>query len=868
MLTSRSLRRILLLLSVLMLLIGAGFYYSVLSDLPSVTELESRAVRPTTRILDREGRLLYEILDPDAGMQFSAPLENLPEACAQATLATEDRRFYLHPGVDPIAIGRAVWQNWRAGGEIVSGASTLTQQVARTHLLLPDERFDQSIRRKLREAWLALLIERHFTKDEILQIYLNQTYYGHFAFGIEAASQIFFAKPVEQLSRAECALLAGLVQYPAGYDPYADPDSAKVRQRTVLRLMVQAGFLSEEEADQVAAQPLIYRSRLFDIEAPHFVVYAQELLEESIGIERLSQGGLDIYTSLDLGLQRQAEQAVRHRLNQLNCRLEDGTPAPAGLYPQGRCADRGYVADRIDNGAAVVLDVNDGSILAMVGSPDYFDASIEGNVNAALSLRQPGSAIKPFTYAAVLDPRWAGTAGVEPLTPASILPDLPTAFPGGRGPKLGRDEEGGAYLPKNYDLRYHGPVSLREALASSYNIPAVLLLDRIGVETLQRLAQQAGIRSFSAKYGLALTLGGGEVSLLDLTSAYGIFPQAGRRLEPRALLRVVDRESGQNLMPITTYASQSETGVISAQSAYLVTHILADRAARIPAFGEGSALDLPFESAAKTGTTTDWRDNWTVGFSSERLVGVWVGNADNRPMTGITGIDGAGPIWADIMRDAHSAPPRPIQRPAGLVERAICAPSGLLPTPYCPQVRNEIFLTGTEPTLADDQFVPVTVDRRTGLRVANPVGQDETEERIYWNLGAEYARWAEEQGIRRPPPFQERGPTPISSDLPDAERLTIQEPINRSLYAIHPGVPRERQRIPVEGFVRGTGPWHALRLMVDGSVLAQEQNSETIAGWWNLEPGRHEFWIEGEPEADALTVRSTVVQVTVDEPGP
>ena len=491
---------------------------------PAIASVELRATRPTTQILDRNGKLLYEVVDPQAGKQIDLSLAHIPKACVHATIATEDERFFSHFGVDPVAIARAVWQNLN-GRTVVSGGSTLTQQLARTLLLSPDERYEQSLRRKLREAWLAWELERRYSKDELLALYLNQTYYGNFAFGLEAAAQIFFAKPAPQLSTAECALLAGLVQYPTGYNPLADPQTAKNRQLTVLRLMQEAGYLDPATSAQVAAEPLAYRSRLFDVKAPHFVMYVQSLLADQLGPERLRDGGLRVTTTLDVDLQREAEDAVRRRLAALTCRDESACKDAAGR-------DR-----RVDNAAAVIIDSQTGAILAMVGSPDYFNQGIAGNVNAALSLRQPGSAIKPFTYAAALDPNWSGKAGEPPLTTASILPDLPTTFY-----VENVDGQMAAYRPQNYDRIYHGPVSVRTALANSYNIPAVKVLDRVGVDTLRELASQAGIRSFTGRYGLALTLGGGDVRLLELTAAYGIFDD-GRTLPTQAILSIEQVDS-------------------------------------------------------------------------------------------------------------------------------------------------------------------------------------------------------------------------------------------------------------------------------------------------------------------------------------
>ncbi len=320
------------------------------ADLPPVTTVELRAAHPTTQILDRNGNVLYEVIDPETGKQLDLDLTHIPQACVQATIATEDSRFFLHPGVDLLAIARATWQNIQGRG-IVSGASTLTQQLARNLLMGPEERYEPSYRRKAREAWLAWQLEHHYTKEQLLALYLNQTYYGNFAFGIEAAAQIFFAKPADQLSRAECALLAGLVQYPTGYNPLADPETAKNRQLTVLRLMREAGFLNEAEAAEIAKEPLHYRSHLFDIEAPHFVMYVQDLLAEQLGSDRLRDGGLRVHTTLDLDLQQDAEAAVRRRLDLLTCR------AP------GLCDALTNRTRRIDNAAAVILDSQSGELL-------------------------------------------------------------------------------------------------------------------------------------------------------------------------------------------------------------------------------------------------------------------------------------------------------------------------------------------------------------------------------------------------------------------------------------------------------------------------------------------------------------------------
>lgn len=850
------LRRTFLLKAVLLcaiLLTGGAIalYGWLLSDLPPIGSVETRLVRPTTQILDRRGRLLYEVMDPNAGKQISLALETLPTACIQATLSTEDSRFYYHPGVDPIAIGRAVWQNLR-GREVVSGGSTLTQQLARNLLMQPQERYEQSLRRKLREAYLAWRLELRYTKEELLALYLNQTYYGNFAFGLEAAAQVFFAKPAAQLSQGECSLLAGLIQYPTGYNPLLEPETAKARQLTVLRLMQEAGYLTAEQAAQVAAEPLRYRSNLFDIEAPHFVMYIQDLLVQRLGVEAVRQGGLRVTTTLDLDLQRQAEAAMRRRLDQLNCR----TPGMCDAYTDPN--------RRVDNAAAVVLDSQAGDILSMVGSPDYFDERIQGNVNAALTLRQPGSAIKPLTYAAALDPEWSARRSQPPFTPATILADLPTTFYVKDLDRSGKQIGNVPYEPVNYDRAYHGPVSVRTALANSYNIPAVKVLDQIGVDALRQLASQAGISTFTQEYGLALTLGGGEVRLLELAAAFGILQQ-GNRLEPRAILRI--ERNGAEIA--NRSAPSVGPRVISPQTAYLVTDILSDPVARMPAFGQGSVLELPFAAAVKTGTTTDWRDNWTVGYSTQRIVGIWVGNADNTPMLDVSGIDGAGPIWRDLMLAAHAKAPPPFRQPENIVELSICGPSGLLPTPACQQTRRERFVAGTEPTQPDNQFQTIAIDLATGQRADENTPANRRGQRTFWLLPPAYREWMVAQGIALAPAaparVQPASSTPFSNGAAQSTGpLVLTAPTSNTAYQIHPGLPADRQRIELSGYVADGELWADLRLMKDGEQLWQGTDVSHIESWWVLEEGTHHFWLEGRRTMGDEIVRSPPALVQVE----
>jgi len=831
-----------LILPLLALALVAGASLAALfADLPSPDALLDRTAVPSTLIFDRHGQLLYEVIDPQGGKHIPLPLEAFPAACRQATIATEDANFYHHPGIDLKAIVRALWINLRRG-QAVSGGSTLTQQLARNLLLKPEERYERSLRRKLREAWLAFRLEQRFGKDELLALYLNQTYYGHFAYGMEAAAQAYFGKHVGELDLAECALLAGLPQYPAGYNPLENPQAAKTRQAIVLDLMVRHGYLAPQEAERAKRERLQYAATPFPIKAPHFVMYVLAELEKELGAETLRRGGLRVYTTLDLDWQEQAEAIVRRRLQQL---AEDPDAPP----------DR-----RVDNGALVALDPHTGAIRAMVGSPDYFDPRINGAVNGALSLRQPGSAIKPLTYAAAFDPAKAEAAGRTVLTPATLVSDVRTSFP---------TREGIPYVPLNYDLRFHGPVLLRQALASSFNIPAVKVLQHIGVDELIRQARELGITTFGGgeKFGLALTLGGGEVRLLELTAAYGAFANGGYRVQPVAIERIEDIRGNlilgtRNPEP-ETRNPELKTRCLSPQVAYLITHILSDDTARIAGFGEGSILRLTRPAAVKTGTTTDWRDNWTIGYTPELVVGVWVGNADNEPMRGVSGVDGAAPIWHDFMETVlRDRPPLEFPRPDGLVEVEICADSGLLPNEHCPRRRKELFIAGTEPKETCHMHQLVRLDRRTGQLADDSTPPEQVVERVYFVLPAELQEWAREQGIPQIPIRQIAGDrSRVANDPKLQGELVLTSPDPFSHYRLRPGWPWEAQRIEVAARPGDGVTLARVTLLADGEPLAT-LTKPPYRAWWILTPGEHEFRAMGV-DAEGRELVSPLVRITV-----
>jgi len=807
---------ILLVFAALSLVCAGGLYAWLVVDLPSLDTLYERASAPSTKILDRRGRLLVEIVDPHRGKHTPVPLDAIPLDCRQATIATEDANFYTNPGVDLAGILRAMWINLQ-GGETLSGGSTITQQLARNLLLSPEERAQRTLARKLRESILAWRMAQRFGKDEILALYLNEVYYGNLAYGIEAAAQAYFGAPVGQLDLAQCALLAGLPQSPANYDPLVNLPAAKERQSVVLDLMVKASAVDAEQAGLAKAENLRFAATPFPIEAPHFVAYVTAWLEDRFGLEAIHTQGLIVTTTLDLDWQRAAEAIARRRLKE----LQDGT---ALSIPEGQ---RGS-ALRVNNAALVALDPHTGEILTMLGSPDYFEAQIDGAVNAAIALRQPGSSIKPITYAAAFDP-----AAPDPMTAATLILDVRSSFP---------TREGDPYVPRNYDLRFHGPVSAREALASSYNIPAVKVLQRIGLDRMIALARNLSIGTFgdSSRYGLSLTLGGGEVRLIDMAAAYGAFANGGRRVIPASVLQVT-AASGDVL-----YKVQPQLGeqILDPRVAYLVSDILSDNNARAPAFGEFSVLRLTRPAAVKTGTTTDWRDNWTVGYTPDLVVGVWVGNADNQPMERVSGIAGAGPIWHDFMETAlKNAPARDFERPEGLVDLDVCATSGLLPTPYCPFTKREVFIAGTEPAQPDNLYRPFEIDVATGQLATPDTPPDRVATRVYLVLPAEAQEWARENGIPQFLQFLQFQADKGTQGIEGTEPVRITRPDDGTIYRITPQTPIEFQRIPVQAIAADGVQIAQLTLFVDGEPIGTFGHTPART-WWTLSPGRHIFTVE------------------------
>jgi penicillin-binding protein 1C len=720
-------------------LVFAGYavfqYYRIEATLPEVDDLRNRASQfETSTILDRNGNVLYEIIDPNAGRRTYVSLNEISPFLIAATLATEDKAYYSHPGFDAWAILRAFYQNWQSG-ETVSGASTITQQLARLLFFGEEERYERTYMRKVREALLAIAITDNYSKDEILELYLNEIYYGNLAYGIEAASQTYFRVPASQLDMGQSAFLAGLPQAPAVYDVYTNPDAVVERLQDVLVLMVAA---SEEENCifvGVRIQPVCVEpqaaARAFNeiisysftpsniqIRYPHWVTFIRSELEKLVDAQTIYRTGFIVRTTLDPVLQDKAQEIVAAQV--------------AGL------ADR-----NAGNGALVAIDPVTGEILAMVGSVDFYDEAIDGQVNMALAPRQPGSAIKPLTYIAAFEKGW---------TPATLIWDVPSEF----SPSGIPDDPSPPYRPVNYDERFHGPVTLRSALANSYNVPAVKTLDFVGIwdnpdtsdlDGLVGIAQRLGITSLTRPdYGMSLTLGGGEVPLIELAGAYQAMANGGRRIPPVGILRIEDRAGNV----IFEYNPPTGDQVIRPEHAYLISSILSDNAARTPAFGPNSILNFPFPAASKTGTTNDFRDNLTVGYTNNLVVGVWVGNADNSAMINTSGLTGAAPIYAEFLTFAterrSGGSPGPFPRPANIIERVICSISGAEPSRFCPNQRSEFFAGDQPPRPAsDDLWKEVLIDTWTGLE-ASPFCSEFTEEELVINVTDPWAvRWIERE---------------------------------------------------------------------------------------------------------------------------
>lgn len=656
---------------------GVSFWYFIIKDLPSPQELSSRNQKVSTKIYDRHGTLLYNIYKDQNRTPVS--LEEIPVQVRLATIAIEDAEFYSHPGFSVKGIIRAIIKNYKE--DRLTGGSTITQQLVKNTLLTPEKTYI----RKVKEIVLAMQVELAFSKDEILEMYLNQVSYGGTAYGIQEASRTYFGKDARYLSLAEAALLAGLPKSPTEYSPFGtNPELAIVRQKEVLNLMEVNDFITKEQMNAAENEKITLADQKTDIKAPHFVMYVRQLLEEKYCKNLIDSGGLDITTTLDYSIQTLAEKVVTEELDKLK-----------NL--------------NVTNAAVVVLKPQTGEILAMVGSENYFDTESDGNVNVAIRPRQPGSSIKVVNYAYALS---------NGMNAATIIKDSPVTFlVEGQPP----------YTPKNYEGNYRGSLTLRSAFAESRNIPAVRVLASYGVDKMFDLGKKMGITTWQnpGNYGLSLTLGGGEVRLLDLAQVYATVANYGKRPDTTSVLKITDLQgeifeefnctNQKELFVAHALASESalksnsdnfncvEEQVLDPRVAYLITDILKDNQARSPTFGTNSLMIIPGhpEVAAKTGTSNNLRDNLTIGYNQDYLVAVWVGNNDNSPMDRIaSGVTGATPIWNKIMTALLAKEEsREWSIPNGMVKISVCPYTGTLACTGCPN-KTEWFLDENKPELA------------------------------------------------------------------------------------------------------------------------------------------------------------------------
>ncbi|HRR07247.1 MAG TPA: penicillin-binding protein 1C [Rhodothermales bacterium] len=783
------------------LLIFGGMWLYILWPLPSgfAPQAQSRSVR----ITDRHGQLLYEYRPEGSGLPVQ--LHEVPPNVVGALLAIEDRRFFRHSGVDMAAMAQALWQNIKTRG-ISRGGSTITMQVSR---MLRDAPRSGLARwwAKGMEVLLAWRLEFHLSKPEILTMWLNKAPFGNRVFGIESAARFYFGKRAHDLSLTEGAFLVGLPQSPTAYNPFSHPERAKRRQEQVLSALVAVRGLTPDQKRSLVVRPLAISKPEQVFKAPHLVNRLIQELPLSTGKWKT------LTTTIDLHLQHSLERIIQGHMRRVG-------------------------QSNVSNAAVVVLDNRTGEVLAYVGSVNFWEERLGGQNDGVQALRQPGSALKPFTYARALASR--------KYTPSTILPDLPTQIL----------EVGGAFSPENYDKQYHGPVPLRQALASSYNIPAVRMAREIEPTVLLNSFRKAGLFSLRKPaefYGVGLTLGNGEVTLLELARAYagiargGLLPSISFVRDEQARLQYANQP----------YAHTTPNG-LSPQITYLITHILSDPEARTPAFGRGNVLELPFSMAAKTGTSKDYRDNWVVGYTPIHTVAVWVGNFDGSPMQYVSGISGAGPILHDMMLTL--GPGGDFSVPHAIEEAVVCPTSGKRPGAFCPTVKKEIFFLGTIPkdTCAVHQSIKINIE--TGGLADHQTPSALVREELFTVYPPEYHAWMLENGLRLPPRNTEINLPTTSQNWSYTDLLQVQYPASGTVFLLDPVLRREYQRIRLRSVV--SDAFYNLRWVIDDVVLHNDYRYTD----WPLAPGVHHIALQGQTK-EGRFMRSVPARIVVHPPG-
>ncbi|MCC7451914.1 MAG: transglycosylase domain-containing protein [Anaerolineae bacterium] len=795
-------------------------YDAQIAALPNSVQAQSQSAR----ILDATGRILYQLNDPNLGARIYVPLNKIAPEMIAATVSIENERFYEDPGFDVVAIARAVLENLRTSGA-GGGASSITQQLTRALILNPGAAQERTASRKITEIIVSSEVARRYTKSQIIEYYLNTIYYGNLAYGVEAAAQTYFGKHANELNLAESIFLAGLGQAPATYDPVLNRNATMLRYDDALGLVARMGCIQMEhdpydkapycitQADVDQAVVLIAQVKAKQFKAPsttvtypHFVNYVQQQLEAKFGKDAIYSSGFNVYTTIDPRIQDIADASVKKQIAAL----------------KGR---------NVTNGAVLAVRPQDGAILAMVGSADFNNKDIDGQFNVTLAPRQPGSSIKPFVYLASMERDPNGSY----WTPATVLWDVPSCF-GGQP----------AYCPRNYDGQFHGPMSIRAALSNSINIPAVKALQHVGIERFKGLASRVGLEfplTQPDQAGLPMALGGVEVPLIDMVHGYSVLANYGKRVEFYSITRVTRKNANGDEEEVYKQADQPGQQVVEPALTYLLTSILSDNQARQMAFGNALALPGNRPAAVKTGTTNDSKDNWTIGYTQQLVVGVWVGNSNNTPMIGTSGVTGAAPIWKDVMAGAlASQPAAQFPAPPNVQQMNVCADLGTQDFPECKTRRAEVFFAPNPPPPAAEMFKTLQVDSFSGL-IANQYCPDYVQNKTYlivndatalaWlNNDAKGQQWAKDRGIELPvvpPPTQQCDPnTPrpvlrVANPLPNSQ---VQGLVEVRGQVIIPGFNRYQLEV-------GQGANPTQFNIVDGPIMTQQSGENSFLGRWD-----------------------------------
>lgn len=784
-------------------------------DLPTPGKIKQRQAVASSQIFDRNGNALYSF--HGEVRRVVIPDSDIPDHMKNAAITAEDRSFFRHFGFNLKGILRAAYNNLFHKTSYVSGGSTITQQYVKNSLLTSQKTFV----RKIKELILSIELEIMYSKKDILTMYLNEIPWGSNAYGVEAASNIYFNKSAKDLSLAESATLAAMIRAPSYYSPYGiHPDKREIRTNYVLDSMEDLGYISSDEAERakLEAKNLTFTAPRESITAPHFVMYVKEKLIEKYGEQMVEEGGLKVTTTLDLDKQKMAEEAVKEaaegRLSNINA----------------------------SNTALVAIDPKTGQILSMVGSADFFNKDIDGQVNVATSLRQPGSSFKPIVYA---------TAFKGKYNPGYVLWDVPTDF--------------GGYNPRNYDGSTHGPVTMRNALAWSLNIPAVKTLYLAGLDKSLETAKDMGITSLTDRdrYGLALVLGGGEVTLEQLTGAYGVFANQGTYAQTTPILKVEDSRG-----KILEEYKLDEKKALDSQIAYEISNVLSDNDARSAVFGSNSPLylgDRP--AAAKTGTTSEYRDAWTVGYTPQLVTGVWVGNNDNTPMAaGSAGAMAAAPIWNRFMRSAlEGQPVEQFTRPPQIKDITVDKLSNKLPTDNSPETITDIFADWQIPKERDNIHLKIKIDKFTGKKATDDCPAAFTEEKTFTDLHSEVPdnpNWenpvrdaAKEYGITIDYPPTETSCTGLSAK-PD---INITSPANNA--AVSTNFTVKTSVATAAGVVK-------VEFYVDDSLVSVDSTADFSANVTGLSKGRHRVSVIAYSASGLTNSDSIAVTVIGDKDAP